>query len=52
MSYCNMSVCGAVQNDLHFHPTQINDVLLPDIAAHTPSCLSTVADRIFANGFQ
>jgi hypothetical protein len=50
MSYCNMGVCGAVQNLLQFHPTQINDVLLPAIAANTPSCLSI--DDIFKNGFE
>lgn len=50
MSYCNMGVCGAVQNLLQFHPTQINDVLLPEIAANTPSCLKL--DDIFKNGFE
>jgi hypothetical protein len=50
MSYCNMGVCGAVQNLLQFHPTQINDVLLPEIAANTPSCLAV--DDIFKNGFE
>lgn len=50
MSYCNMGVCGGVQNLLQFHPTQINDVLLPKIAANTPSCLSI--DDIFKNGFE
>ena len=54
MSYCNftsVSGCaGGTQNALQFHPTQINDVLLPDIANHTPSCLSN--DQIFADGFQ
>jgi hypothetical protein len=54
MSYCNftsVSGCAAgTQNQLHFHPTQINDVLLPDVAVNTPSCLMT--DVIFADGFQ
>lgn len=56
MSYCNFtSVSGCApgtQNQLHFHPTQINDVLLPAIAAHTPGCLgSGSSDIIFRNGF-
>lgn len=56
MSYCNftnVSGCAAnTQNQLVFHATQINDVLLPAIAAHTPSCLSSGGDLIFANGFE
>ncbi len=52
MSYCNVGACSGTQNLLQFHATQINDVLLPDIAAHTPSCLSTTIDEIFANGFE
>lgn len=47
MSYCNVSGCG--QNQLQFHATQINDVLLPAISANTPSCL--LPDRVFADGF-
>jgi hypothetical protein len=50
MSYCNISGCGT-QNQLHFHPTQINDVLLPDIAGNTPSCLSASSDIIFQDKF-
>lgn len=50
MSYCNISGCGT-QNQLHFHATHISKVLLPDIAANTPSCLA-VSDVIFADGFQ
>jgi len=51
MSYCNISGCGA-QNQLHFHSTHINQVLLPDIASHTPSCLgAALPDEIFKNGF-
>ena len=50
MSYCNISGCGT-QNQLHFHSTHINQVLLPKIAANTPSCLAT-SDVIFQNGFQ
>ena len=50
MSYCNISGCGT-QNQLSFHATQISDVLLPKISAHTPSCLSTIPDEIFKNGF-
>lgn len=55
MSYCNftsVSGCAAgTQNLLHFHSTQINQVLLPEIASNTPSCLSS-SDVIFADGFQ
>ena len=51
MSYCNNSGCGT-QNQLHFHSTHINQVLLPDIAANTPSCLgAALPDEIFKNGF-
>jgi hypothetical protein len=50
MSYCNLTGCGT-QNQLHFHPTQINDVLLPRITTNTPSCLSANADIIFADKF-
>ena len=49
MSYCNVGACAGTQNLLQFHPTQVNDVLLPLVAANTPSCLST--DVIFADGF-
>ena len=52
MSYCNIGACAGTQNLLQFASTQITDVLLPDIAANTPSCLSTVPDEIFANGFE
>ena len=45
MSYCNVSGCGT-QNQLHFHPTHINSVLLPAIAANA-SCL----DLIFQDKF-
>jgi len=55
MSYCNfttVSGCAAgTQNQLKFHPTQVNSVLLPAIAAHTPSCLGSGGDVIFQNGF-
>jgi hypothetical protein len=51
MSYCNVGACAGTQNLLQFAPTQISDVLLPDIAQNTPSCLSTVADDIFMNSF-
>jgi Metallo-peptidase family M12 len=52
MSYCNTGACGAgVQNDLHFHPTQIGK-LETYITAHTPACLNTSIDVIFANGFE
>lgn len=51
MSYCNFSSGCGKQNQLQFHPTQINQVLLPLISANTPSCLS-IGDVIFANGFQ
>lgn len=51
MSYCNISGCGT-QNLMKFHSTHINDVLLPEIAAHTPSCLASGNDIIFQNGFQ
>ena len=54
MSYCNftsVSGCAAgTQNLLQFHPTQINQVLLPLISSNTPSCLRT--DEIFPNGFE
>jgi len=49
MSYCNFgSGCGT-QNQLHFHSTHINQVLLPKISANTPSCLKT--DQIFKDGY-
>lgn len=51
MSYCNISGCGT-QNLMKFHSTHINDVLLPEIAAHTPSCLASGNDIIFQNGFE
>lgn len=48
MSYCNQgSGCGT-QNQLHFHSTHINQVLLPKISANTPSCLKL--DQIFKDG--
>ena len=50
MSYCNISGCGT-QNQLHFHPTHINNVLLPAIAANTPSCLASGNDIIFQDKF-
>lgn len=50
MSYCNITGCGT-QNQLQFHATQVNDVLLPLISANTPVCLSTIPDEIFKNGF-
>ena len=50
MSYCNISGCGT-QNQLHFHPTHINSVLLPAIAANTPSCLGSGNDIIFQSNF-
>ena len=49
MSYCNVGACAGTQNLLQFHPTQVSDVLLPLVAANTPSCLST--EEIFADGF-
>lgn len=52
MSYCNGSSGCGTQNRLQFHATQINDVLLPDIAANTPSCLSNGTDVIFYDGFE
>ncbi len=52
MSYCNIGACTGTQNLLQFASVQINDVLLPEVAANTPSCLSTTADEIFANGFE
>jgi hypothetical protein len=55
MSYCNIKGCGSGgQNVLQFHPTQINDVLLPDIASTVsgqPGCLNT-SDDIFYDGFE
>jgi hypothetical protein len=51
MSYCNIKGCGSGQNVLQFHPTQIDDVLLPRIAANTPGCL-VGNDTIFRNGFE
>jgi hypothetical protein len=55
MSYCNVKGCGSGgQNVLQFHPTQINDVLLPDITSTItgqPSCLNT-SDDIFYDGFE
>jgi hypothetical protein len=53
MSYCNTSApsganCG--QNQLLFHPTQITTVKAL-VASHTPACLSTLSDVIFADGF-
>jgi hypothetical protein len=50
MSYCNISGCNQ-QNQFHFHPTHINDVLLPAIAANTPSCLGSGNDIIFQDKF-
>ncbi len=52
MSYCNIGACAGSQNQLQFHPTQINDVLKPAINANTPGCLTTTADEIFADGFE
>lgn len=55
MSYCNFtSVSGCAsgtQNQLKFHPTQINQVLLPAITSNSPSCLNST-DDIFYNGFE
>ena len=55
MSYCNVKGCGSGgQNVLQFHPTQINDVLLPDITSTIsgqPGCLNTT-DDIFYDGFE
>lgn len=55
MSYCNVKGCGSGgQNVLQFHPTQINDVLLPDITSTIsgqPGCLNT-SDDIFYDGFE
>ena len=54
MSYCNIKGCGGGQNVLQFHPTQINDVLLPDISstvANQPGCLNA-SDDIFYDGFE
>ncbi len=55
MSYCNVNGCGSGgQNVLQFHPTQINDVLLPDISSTIsgqPGCLNT-SDDIFYDGFE
>jgi len=51
MSYCNISGCSGSQNQLHFHPTQINSVLLPKITANTPSCLMATSDEIFLGNF-
>jgi hypothetical protein len=48
MSYCNFGVCGAVQVNMHFHPTQIT-TLQGLVTTHTPSCLKT--DEIFRDGF-
>lgn len=54
MSYCNVNGCAGGQNVLQFHPTQINDVLLPDISSTIsgqPGCLNT-SDDIFYDGFE
>jgi hypothetical protein len=55
MSYCNIKGCGSGgQNVLQFHPTQITDVLLPDITStisNQPGCLNTT-DDIFYDGFE
>lgn len=54
MSYCNIKGCGGGENVLQFHPTQINDVLLPDITStvsNQPGCLNT-SDDIFYDGFE
>jgi hypothetical protein len=54
MSYCNLNSCGPdEQNVLNFHPTQISDVLLPQIVsvvAGQPGCLNST-DDIFYSGF-
>ena len=52
MSYCNVILgCGPdQQNVLQFHPTQINNVLLPAITASPSGCLNAT-DDIFYNGF-
>lgn len=47
MSYCHINGCGS--SIMQFHPTQVTKVLLPEIAAQTPSCLTL--DSIFFNGF-
>jgi hypothetical protein len=51
MSYCNFGVCGAVQVNMKFHPTQITK-LQSLITTHTPSCLKTSIDEIFADDFE
>jgi len=54
MSYCNFDTSGCAagtQDLLEFHPTQINDVLLPAITAAPAGCLNTT-DDIFFSGFE
>jgi hypothetical protein len=52
MSYCNTMQCGSTgQNVLQFHPTQVT-TLNALIAQNTPSCLATISDGIFRNGFE
>jgi hypothetical protein len=51
MSYCNFGVCGSVQVNMQFHPTQITK-LESLITTHTPSCVKTSIDEIFADDFE